>query len=87
MVGTTIQGKYSLVERIGKNLLSVVYLAQDLPGDRLVTVKMTHPELTEKQDFSHSFRRSARLLGKVLSVAVTDDSAYTAPPIPFQSPE
>jgi len=67
MVGTTIQGKYRLVERIGKNLLSVVYLAQDLSGDRLVTVKMIHPELTEKQDFSHSFRRSARLLGKVVS--------------------
>jgi serine/threonine protein kinase/WD40 repeat protein len=67
MVGATIQGKYRLVERIGKSLLSVVYLAQDIPGNRLVTVKMIHPELTEEQDFSHSFRKSARLLGKIVS--------------------
>jgi serine/threonine protein kinase len=67
MLGTTIRGRYRVTERIGNNSISVVYLAQDLSGDRLVTIKTIHPELTESNDFSRSFRRSARLMGKVIS--------------------
>ena len=58
-------GKYEILEEIGKGGFGVVYKACDLSLDRVVALKVLHPQLTVDPKFIANFKREARNLAKV----------------------
>jgi phosphate/phosphite/phosphonate ABC transporter binding protein len=58
-------GKYEIIKEIGRGGFGVVYKARDLSLDRIVTLKVLHPQLTVDPKFIANFKREARNLAKV----------------------
>lgn len=59
-VGTTIDGKIHIEERVGTGGIGTVYRARELSSDRLVAVKLLHPHLVNSSFFER-FRREAEI--------------------------
>jgi eukaryotic-like serine/threonine-protein kinase len=57
--GTLIDGRYSVVERVGSGGMADVYLAQDQQLGRRVAVKLLHRRFAEDREFVERFRREA----------------------------
>ena len=58
-------GKYEILEEIGKGGFGIVYKARDTSLDRLVALKILHPQLTVDSRFVENFKREARSLAKI----------------------
>ena len=58
-VGTVLEGKYRLVDELGRGSMGVVYLAEDLHLRRTVAVKFLLPELGRSRDCADRFRQEA----------------------------
>ena len=59
-------GPHYLIEReIGRGGMGVVYLARDLTLDRLVAVKVVHPDLTANRAVASRFLSEARAIAKL----------------------
>lgn len=58
-------GKYDLIEQLGQGGFGIVYKANDLTLDRMVALKVLHPQLTVEPRFIENFKREARLMAKV----------------------
>lgn len=58
-------GKYEILEELGQGGFGVVYKAKDLTLDRLVALKVLHPQLTVDPRFIENFRKEARLMAKI----------------------
>ncbi len=65
MIGKVIKDRYRIYDEIGQGVLAAVYLAKDLAENRVVALKIIHPELAKEQDFAQRFRREAKLLTKL----------------------
>lgn len=63
-------GKYDLREELGQGGFGIVYKAKDLTLDRLVALKVLHPQLTVDPRFIENFKREARLMAKVTKANV-----------------
>jgi serine/threonine-protein kinase len=75
LVGQTLDGKYSLVERLGKGGMGTVYRATHLLIDRPVAIKVLNPHFVEDEEAQERFRREARAAGRLQHqnvAAVTD---------------
>jgi serine/threonine protein kinase len=75
LVGQTLDGKYKLVERLGKGGMGTVYRATHLLIDRPVAIKVLNPHFVEDEEAQERFRREARAAGRLQhqnAVAVTD---------------
>ncbi|MHC1783641.1 MAG: protein kinase [Anaerolineaceae bacterium] len=57
----TSLGKYELHEQLGKGGFGTVYRAVDTELDRVVALKILHPQLTTDTGFLERFRREARV--------------------------
>lgn len=57
-------GKYELHEILGKGGFGTVYRATDLTLERVVAIKVLHPQLTVDPEFIERFGREARLMAK-----------------------
>src|SRR5215472_15694756 len=60
---TTLDGRYTLAERIGVGGFSEVWRARDLVLDRPVAVKLLHAGFAGHEETLHRFRAEARYAG------------------------
>jgi serine/threonine protein kinase len=65
MIGRVIRDTYRIYDEIGQGSVATVYLAKDLERNRVVALKVIHPELAEESQFARRFRREAKLLTKL----------------------
>lgn len=63
----TSLGKYELHEQLGRGGFGTVYRAIDTTLDRVVALKILHPQLTTDPDFLERFRNEARLVASLRS--------------------
>jgi len=74
-IGTTLGGRYRLIELLGQGGMATIYRAHDVQLDRDVAVKLLRPEYGRDPDFLGRLReeaRSAASLGHANIVAVHD---------------
>jgi eukaryotic-like serine/threonine-protein kinase len=58
-------GKYDIIEELGRGGFGVVYKARDLSLERLVALKVLHPQLTVDPKFLERFRKEAQTLARI----------------------
>ncbi len=58
---TVLQGRYRIIEHIGRGGMGVVYLAEHQTLRRRAALKIIVPELAENKDFRERFLREARI--------------------------
>lgn len=74
-VGTTLENKYRLDEKVGEGGMGTVYRATHIQMENTVAVKILHPHLASDQYAVERFRREARSAAQIRhpnAVAVTD---------------
>lgn len=64
-IGMKIDGKYQVLENVGKGGMSVVYKAMQTAMNRVVALKMLKMGLSSDPIFAQRFTREASLLGKL----------------------
>jgi hypothetical protein len=65
MIGKVIRDTYRIYDEIGRGSVATVYLAKDLEHNRVVALKVIHPELAEENQFARRFQREAKLLARL----------------------
>src|ERR1700761_4878103 len=65
LLGTTLNGRYRLEERIAAGGMSTVYRALDVTLERQVAVKLMHREVAGDSDQLERFRREARAVAQL----------------------
>ncbi|HEX7254328.1 MAG TPA: protein kinase [Gaiellaceae bacterium] len=65
MHGEVIAGRFELVELIGKGGMSSVYKAHDRMLERIVAIKILHPQFTADEEYVERFRREARSVAQL----------------------
>ena len=60
LIGQTLDGRYTIVSRIARGGMAMVYLADDLRLQRRVAVKVMHEHLSEDESFAKRFDTEAR---------------------------
>src|SRR5207253_11143749 len=59
-VGRVLGGRYRLIREIARGGMASVWQAEDTLLDRLVAVKLLHPQFADDPEFLERFRREAR---------------------------
>ncbi|TEU10117.1 MAG: hypothetical protein E3J21_27165 [Anaerolineales bacterium] len=62
MVGKVIKNNYRIMDEIGRGSVATIYLAKDLAQNRMVALKIIHPEQAAEGQFLQRFQREAKLL-------------------------
>ena len=65
MIGTTLNGRFRLEEKIGSGGMSTVYRAFDEVLERSVAIKIMHREISDDPDQLERFRREARAVARL----------------------
>ncbi|MFJ9947532.1 Stk1 family PASTA domain-containing Ser/Thr kinase [Kitasatospora sp. NPDC091207] len=65
LIGTLLDGRYRVEERIAAGGMSTVYRGTDTRLDRVVAVKVMHPSLAGDQDFTGRFIREAKAVARL----------------------
>ena len=58
-------GKYEILEEIGRGGFAVVYRARDTTLDRVVALKVLHPQLTTDPKFVQRFHQEAQTASRL----------------------
>jgi serine/threonine-protein kinase len=79
-IGTTIDGKYEILDSVGQGGMSVVYKAMQTAMHRTVALKMLKMGLSSDPIFSQRFMREVSLLGKLNhpNIVTVFDSGMTS---------
>ena len=64
-IGRELLGQFRILERIGKGGMGSVYKAEQPAMDRMVAVKILHPNLADRKDIVSRFRREARAMSRL----------------------
>ena len=67
MIGTLLNGRFRLDERLGSGGMSTVYRAFDETLERWVAIKLLHREMSGEPDQLERFRREARAVARLSS--------------------
>ena len=82
MIGSVLNERYEILDRIGDGGMSIVYRARDLIEKRTVAVKVLRPEHVSDEDSIRRFRREAEATQRLQHpnlVELFDISVDTAP--------
>src|SRR5438874_1807416 len=60
-----LAGRYRLMQEIARGGMAAIWRAQDTLLDRLVAVKLLHPQFAEDPEFLERFRREARAAARL----------------------
>src|SRR5262249_12030915 len=60
LIGTIIEKKYRIDDKIGKGGMSTIYLATHMQLDLPVAIKVLHPQLVPNENAIRRFRREAQ---------------------------
>ncbi len=63
--GRLLDGRFKLLERIGRGGMASVWLARNVRVDRLVAIKLIRPEVARDDDMVARFRAEARAAGRI----------------------
>ena len=77
-IGQLLDGRYLVESQIARGGMATVYHARDIRLDRVVALKIAHPELARDQDFVGRFISEARSVARLSSpnvVAVFDQGS------------
>ncbi|MBP9484352.1 MAG: serine/threonine protein kinase, partial [Negativicutes bacterium] len=66
MQDLVLNNRYRIEKLIGQGGMADVYLGRDTLLDRLVAIKVLHPDLANDQTFIENFRREARAAAKLV---------------------
>jgi serine/threonine-protein kinase len=69
-VPRTVGGRYFIEQLLGRGGMGTVYRARDLSANRLVAVKLIHPELLRDPDAATRFRREAQAVAGLRHPAI-----------------
>src|SRR5437867_6930348 len=65
MIGTLLNGRFRLEEKVGSGGMSTVYRAFDETLERWVAIKILHREISSDADQLERFRREARAVARL----------------------
>jgi serine/threonine-protein kinase len=65
VIGTEINGRFRIEERVGSGGMSTVYLAWDPTLERWVAIKLMHRDISSDPDQLERFRREARTVARL----------------------
>ena len=65
MIGTLLNDRFRLEEKIGSGGMSTVYRAWDPTLERWVAIKLMHRDISEEPDQLERFRREARAVARL----------------------
>jgi serine/threonine protein kinase len=65
LVGRTIAGKFVLLDVLGKGAMGCVYKARQTSLDKIVALKLLHPDLATDATFAARFKREAKAASKL----------------------
>ncbi|MGV9263646.1 Stk1 family PASTA domain-containing Ser/Thr kinase [Kitasatospora sp. NPDC003701] len=65
LIGTLLDGRYRVEQRIATGGMSTVYRGTDTRLDRVVAVKVMHPSLAGDEDFTGRFIREAKAVARL----------------------
>ncbi len=65
LVGRTIAGKFVVLEVLGKGAMGCVYKARQTSLDKVVALKVLHPDLATDPTFAARFKREAKAASKL----------------------
>src|SRR6516225_1365818 len=71
ILGTTLNGRWRIVRRIGIGAMGVVYLAEQANLRRQVALKLLHEEYVSSDEYVRRFEREARALSRLQHVHCT----------------
>ena len=82
VIGRLLDGRYTAQERLAVGGMATVYVAHDNRLDRMIALKVMHPNLIHEPDFVARFHREARAVAQLNSprvVSVLDQGSAQTP--------
>jgi len=82
VIGRLLDGRYTAQERLAVGGMATVYVAHDNRLDRMIALKVMHPNLMHEPDFVARFHREARAVAQLNSprvVSVLDQGSAQTP--------
>ncbi len=68
MIGKTIAGRYEILQKLGEGGMGVVYKAMQTSVERIVALKILHPQMTVNEEALKRFQREAKTTSKLRHV-------------------
>jgi len=65
LIGTTLAGKYHILERLGSGAMGAIYKATHLNLGKPVVVKVLHPHLVKEETHVQRFKREAKAASRL----------------------
>ncbi len=75
-IGEVIAGRYRVVAKLGEGGMAEVFRADDLARDRVVAVKVLHPEVATNPEAVERTKREGQLLSELNNPAIVDVETY-----------
>jgi serine/threonine protein kinase len=72
LIGTTVDGKYKILDLLGRGGMGAVFRALHLGTDRTVALKVIVPDYAGRSDFLARFEREARACGRLRHPNIVD---------------
>lgn len=72
LIGTTVDGKYKILDLLGRGGMGAVFRALHLGTDRTVALKIIVPDYAGRSDFLARFEREARACGRLRHPNIVD---------------